>query len=112
MSQTGGVRETQTVLTVSLDWMAEQIPPPGVLKIDVEGAELNVFCGAAKLLKAMRPIIIFEASHAHWLEVSSMLLDLGYTLYDSNLPSGRRKPLTRPAFNTLAVPSCTAAKSE
>ncbi len=104
MSQTGGVRETQTVLTVPLDWLAEQIQPPGVLKIDVEGAEQNVFCGAAKLLKAKRPIIIFEASHAHWLEISGMLLDLGYTLYDGDLPSSQRKPLTRSAFNTLAVP--------
>ena len=48
MSQTGGVREEQTVLTVTLDWAAKQIPMPDVLKIDVEGAELGVFGGAAR----------------------------------------------------------------
>lgn len=104
-SQTGGVRETQTVLTVSLDWMAERIPPPDVLKIDVEGAELSVFHGAARMLKTRRPIIIFESHRENREEVSAQLLRLGYTLYDSDVPVARREPLRESAYNTLAVPS-------
>ncbi len=41
-SQTGGVRETVSVLTITLDWLLEQEGIPSVLKIDVEGAESNV----------------------------------------------------------------------
>ena len=103
LSQTGGVREMQTVLTVPLDWMAEQIPPPEVLKIDVEGAELGVFRGAARMLQANRPAILFEATGENWKEISPMLWNLGYTLYDSDLPADDREPLTRPSYNTLAV---------
>ncbi len=105
MSQTGGVRETLTVLTVSLDWMTKQIPLPDVLKIDVEGAELGVFRGATQLLKGKRPVVIFEASNQNWDEISRMLRDLGYTLYDSDLSPSQRKPLTSAVFNTLALPT-------
>jgi len=31
-----GVREEQTVVALSLDWLQMQIPPPRVLKIDVK----------------------------------------------------------------------------
>lgn len=104
-TQTGGIRETQTVLTVTLDWIAERVPPPDVLKIDVEGAELGVFRGAARLLESRRPAIIFESHPENREEVSSQLFRLGYTLYDSDLPPAHREPLREPAFNTLAVPS-------
>jgi FkbM family methyltransferase len=105
MSQTGGIREVETVLTVSLDWLAQHIPLPGVLKIDVEGAELNVFRGALQMLKASRPLLIFELKRPHWEEISRMLHDLGYTLYNSDLPPAERQPLTEPCFNVFAVPA-------
>jgi FkbM family methyltransferase len=44
-SQTGGIRATKLVPTVSLDWLAERFPAPDIIKIDVEGAELNVLAG-------------------------------------------------------------------
>ncbi|MGO8757078.1 MAG: FkbM family methyltransferase [Terracidiphilus sp.] len=102
---TGGAREVQTVLTVSLDWLAERIPPPDVLKIDVEGAELYVFRGAARLLKAKRPVVLFESQGGNWGEISRGLWDLGYTLYNCDLPPAERKPLASPVFNTLALPA-------
>jgi FkbM family methyltransferase len=37
------------------------IPPPDVIKIDVEGAELIVFRGARKTIESAQPYIIFEA---------------------------------------------------
>jgi FkbM family methyltransferase len=104
MSQTGGVREVETVVTVSLDWLAEQFPPPDVLKIDVEGAELNVFRGALQMFKAKRPSLIFELTRSHWTEISTLLQDLGYALYNSDLPLADRRPLTEACFNVLALP--------
>jgi len=103
--QTGGVREIETVLTVSLDWMATQIPPPHVLKIDVEGAELLVFRGALELLRNSRPVLIFEMKETNWDELSRILGGFGYTLYDSDLPPARRTPLSQATFNVLALPS-------
>ncbi|HKV26043.1 MAG TPA: FkbM family methyltransferase [Candidatus Acidoferrum sp.] len=45
---------------VSLDDYAKTAPPPDFLKCDVEGAEVEVFRGAAGLLKDRRPGIICE----------------------------------------------------
>ena len=45
-TQTGGVREQQSVVAVTLDWLLESLPAPSVVKIDVEGAELEVLKGA------------------------------------------------------------------
>jgi FkbM family methyltransferase len=102
---TGGVREVQTVLTIPLDWVAEQIPLPDVLKIDVEGAELSVFRGAWKMLKTRRPIMLFEAQNFNWDEIARGLWDLGYTLYNCDLPAAQRQPLTSSVFNTIAMPA-------
>jgi len=105
LSQSGGVREIQTVLTVPLDWLAGCLPPPDVLKIDVEGAELTVFRGALQLLKSKRPTLIFELTRRNWDEESRLLRNMGYTLFDSDLPPSERQPLTGPTYNILGIPS-------
>ena len=44
-SQTGGVRNRQPVVTVTLDWLAERFPVPDIIKIDVEAGERLVLEG-------------------------------------------------------------------
>lgn len=44
----------------TLDALAEQLPPIGLLKIDVEGLEHSVIAGAGKLLKRDRPVLFVE----------------------------------------------------
>jgi FkbM family methyltransferase len=105
LSESGGVREVETTMTVSLDWLAERLPAPDVLKVDVEGAELAVFRGARRLLAAKNPVLIFELTRRNWDEESSLLRDLGYRLYDGDLPPGERQLLTGPTYNIIAVPS-------
>jgi FkbM family methyltransferase len=105
-TQSGGIRETHTVPTVSLDWLAERIPPPDVLKIDVEGAELGVFRGAVRLLESKRPTLIFESEiEEHREEINALLLRLGYKFYSSELPPSQRSALPGVTGNTLAIPS-------
>lgn len=49
-----------TVRTAMLDDLIPENVPINLIKVDVEGAELQVFKGALKLIKKNKPIIIFE----------------------------------------------------
>ena len=78
ISESGALR----VETVSLDsFVASGKPFPNLMKIDVEGAELDVLRGAQKLLVEHGPTI-FLATHGEQVhaECVSFLKELGYGL--------------------------------
>jgi FkbM family methyltransferase len=100
----GGVRETQTVMSTTLDWLCQHIPAPNVLKIDVEGAELQVLRGAEKLLTTARPKLLCEVSR-NAEQVSALLRRLGYELYDATTEFPGRQPTPVATWDTLALPS-------
>lgn len=56
-----------------------ELPPPSVVKIDVEGEELGVLDGGAAVISRSKPII-FLATHSPLLDVEcrNLLADLGY----------------------------------
>lgn len=56
------LKETITVSLVSIDDLVAQqvVRPPTVVKIDVEGAELDVLRGMAHTLQTFKPVIIYE----------------------------------------------------
>lgn len=101
-TDTGGVRESVTVMTVTLDWMLDRFAPPSFVKIDVEGAEIAVLSGAKRVLDQAKPIIFCETDAASRVEVGSILRDLGYSFYDAEALDRGQSP--DPAFNTLALP--------
>jgi FkbM family methyltransferase len=79
LSETGA----ETVSTVALDSLlaAGKIRAPQVMKIDVEGAELQALLGAARLIEAHRPLILL-ATHGPEVHRSclSFLRDRRYAL--------------------------------
>lgn len=77
-TQTGGVREAEVVVTVTLDWLLEQFAAPDVVKIDVEGAELRALQGASLLLDNCRPTIVCEVRGEHRSDVLDLLASSGY----------------------------------
>jgi hypothetical protein len=59
----------------------------GLIKMDVEGAELRVLRGGARVLKAHHPLIIFEATksgltsnHISATDLYETLKSLGYSI--------------------------------
>lgn len=104
-TQTGGTRESQRVVSVTLDWLLGFFPAPNLVKIDVEGAELRALQGASIMLSKVRPILICEVSQSNTKEVSHMLSSHGYVLHDMD-DTGRPPAVIGIATNnTIAIPS-------
>ena len=99
-SQTGGVRDRQPVVTVTLDWLAERFPIPDVMKIDVEAGERLVLEGGKAFFDRARPLLICEVASTNSWWVTNFLLSLKYSLLDEQL-----KPTLIAIDNIVAVPS-------
>lgn len=99
-SLVGNSGDSQTVMTVPLDSLLEHFPAPQVLKIDVEGAEYAVLCGARNVLRAL-PSVLCEVTEHH-VELGKLLTQAGYQL--SAARESKREPLARPSRDTLALP--------
>lgn len=68
------------VEAIALDEFARQNAPPTLIKIDVEGAEVEVLRGSADIFSAVRPAVICEVHHARAAEeVIPWLRERGYT---------------------------------
>jgi len=102
-TQTGGTRTVRLVATVTVDWLAERLPPPDVVKIDVEAAEVQALAAAASVLRH-RPPIICETAAENAAAVRDILAPYDYVLYDADQPANERHPRQLPALNTLALP--------
>ena len=107
------------VKTVRLDtfWQRPPTPRPvGLIKADIEGAELLAFRGATSLIQACRPAMLFEA-HPTWMsrfgygfsDIVSFFASLNYEVYVLNewspqvIPAGQAR-LTG-AADCLAAPA-------
>ncbi|HVE69691.1 MAG TPA: FkbM family methyltransferase [Solirubrobacteraceae bacterium] len=78
------------------------LEPPGLVKLDVEGAELDVLTGMAETLRAHRPVLIAEM-HGHNAEFVRRVEALGYRVTNLERPV----PVAGDHDNThaLAVPA-------
>lgn len=103
-SQTGGTRQIQSVLTVTLDWLLQYFPSPNLVKIDVEGAEVLAFQGAERLLAQVRPRILCEVGDASSKRVTFLLKKHRYMIEDAGVEVALRKPLDHAVWNTYATP--------
>ena len=101
-TQTGGIRMTELVPTVTLDWLARYFRPPDVIKIDVEAAEVGVLAGGENVLGKL-PTVICEVARENSAAVGKLLVGHGYTLFDGDCPEGLRVPVSHAPPNTLAA---------
>ena len=97
-SQTGGERARISVPTMTLDQIALGRPLPTVLKIDVEGAEVQVLRGATAVLASL-PKIIIEVAKENIASVDSILSPLGYKYVNAETGANSEKPVA----DTIAI---------
>jgi len=101
-SQAGGTREALQVLCITLDWLLDHTTPPNLVKIDVEGSEIDLLHGSHRLLTEVRPILMCESQHRNRPAVTTIFNQYGYKLYDWD--TNPRVEVQTAAFNTLAIP--------
>jgi FkbM family methyltransferase len=87
LKSTGRVAEaakvTVVVTTLDATWKALGCPPVKAIKVDVEGAELDVIHGATECLKETRPILLIEwnATNLAAYGTKPAVQEIGYGLY-------------------------------
>jgi FkbM family methyltransferase len=89
-----------SVRTLALDDV--DAPPPTLIKIDVEGAELEVLAGMTRLLRDARPLVVCEM-HGRNAEFCAVMRDAGYTVSNLDGP----EPVEEAGDNVHAL--CTPA---
>ena len=98
------MRELETVVTVCSIGSPSACPRPASSRSTWKARSWASFAARGNCSNRA-PILIFELTRPNWDEESRLLGDLGYTLFDRDLPPGERKPLTAPTYNILGIPS-------
>jgi FkbM family methyltransferase len=113
----GGRVATFAVPLITLDrFAAARALVPDLVKIDVEGGELDVLRGARRLLAEARPTVLFESwpRSSERQELFALLTALGYAVHEP-AGEGPGSPLSCEAFlgarasNFMARPARAAA---
>jgi FkbM family methyltransferase len=104
VSITGGVRSRLAVPACTLDSLLETLPPPQLLKIDVDGSEAAALRGARRLLQEHRPVVLVEVFQRNAAEVSALFSSHRYQLYDYTSGEKKCAPIDFPHYQTLALP--------
>ncbi|TWU16997.1 FkbM family methyltransferase [Allorhodopirellula heiligendammensis] len=102
-TQAGGTRYAQYVPTLKLDDLVETFGVPDFIKVDVEGAEMQVLRGAQHILSVHRPSFYIEVSGAQSEHVAAVFSANKYVLFDGDAVDPIRIDSCR--FNTLAIPA-------
>lgn len=109
-----GTSEDFTICKViRLDSYIKPETSVSLIKVDVEGMELEVLTGADAVLKRDMPVILFETllenfSHESIKQLEEYLVSLGYVIFNIDNNLGRLKPVSYPDFD---VDSIAIAKS-
>lgn len=103
-TQRGGIRERFDVPVVTVAQLASHYPAPNVVKMDIEGSELDALVGGEGVFAACRPVMLLEVYDHIRLETTRLLKKWGYRLYDAGHAPHHRTEVDATRHNTLAVP--------
>ncbi|HET9183244.1 MAG TPA: FkbM family methyltransferase [Candidatus Angelobacter sp.] len=107
-TQHGGTRRVNLVPTLTLDWLAERLPAPDVIKIDVERMENRVLAGASNVLER-HPRIVCECGSELSGEVTRIFKKFGYSLFDGD---NSFAPVDHATWSTFAIATAASTSHE
>ena len=85
--------------------MASRYPAPHVVKMDIEGSELDALVGGEEVFRACRPAMLLEVYDHIRLETTQLLRKWGYRLYDAGQVAQHQAEVDVARHNTLALPA-------
>jgi FkbM family methyltransferase len=94
--------EMRSVVTMRIDTLAKSLEAPTVLKIDVEGAEVNVLEGGEETISKHRPAMLVEGPSELRDPLRNYFQRHNYVLLDGQ--AAHQIPLQNPVWDTVAVP--------
>jgi FkbM family methyltransferase len=100
--------ELRSVVTMRIDTLSKTLSPPTVLKIDVEGAEMEVLEGGEATISKYRPTMLVEGPSELRDPMRAFFEKHDYVLLDGG--AERQVPLLDPVWDTVAVPREKFAK--
>jgi FkbM family methyltransferase len=89
----------------SLDDLLSRYQKPHLVKIDVEGAEVDVLSGGVNMLCYVRPTFLCEVSPEAEDGVTELLRAANYTMFTGIKRKHEWAPIEKAAPNTVAIPS-------
>ena len=101
----GTVRQKIQVPLVTLDSKIGEYGLPGVLKIDVDGAEHLVIEGALQLFSKSSPRVLIEVRDRNQKELTAFFYSKKYNLYNFDDSSKPQQVIPSTVYNTLALPN-------
>jgi FkbM family methyltransferase len=109
-SELSSAVNSRIVAGMTLDSLRDDVEPPCIILIDVEGAEIEVLRGGRKVITELKPLIVFEfneVSRRHFsLEEVVAVLGPGYEIFRLNSLGQLDKEFSN-TWNCCAVPSGT-----
>lgn len=99
-TQSGGARHEVPVPTLPLDLLLQHFLPPNLVKIDVEGAEVETLMGMFRLLSEVRPDVFIEIADENREAVADIMRKYEYHRVDL----ATRRPTQEQAVNALYTP--------
>ena len=100
----GGSTIQQIVPITTLNALQETFPSPTIIKIDVEGAEMDVLRGGAECIQKHRPVMLIEVGHDCVPQATDLLKEWGYELRSGQLEDFNQ-PIDLCKTNTIAIPA-------
>ncbi len=103
-TQRGGIRQRFDVPVVTAEQLARNYPPPNVLKMDIEGSELDALYGGEEIFAASRPVMLLEVYRHIAADVTRLLRQWDYKLYNAAAEAFPGREIQEACHNTLAIP--------